>query len=456
TPVSRSSFSFANSMEFKTKKKSETVMEITVSNTAEEVERSFKRAYEKARPNVKLPGFRKGKVPLDMVARHLGESVAQDAANFLIQDSMEGIFPELEPAPIRAPQFEIENLSRTEGASFKGQYEYIPEIKPAKYRKLKGEKGEVKIEDTVIQKKIDLLRKEHAVMKTRETGSIEEEDYARLNLSVKDGDEVLFENDDFPFYTARDDVFPGLKENVIGSEIGTEKNYEQLIADDFPDQKFAGKKVTVSFTVKESSFRELPELNDEFAKDLGEFETLDDLKKDIEKNIREAAEDTVRSRVLQTLVDELTEKTKFDVPGSLVDSEFERRLENLRRRIGQKDMPLEQIAQLAGESKESLEKRMRDDSEKHVRESLILSEIADKEEIAVEEPEIDELIKERAGSRVPSDQVDMLVQNPSLRDDIRFEIRMRKTLDLIWDNADFKKGSPVSAEKLFEEGALQY
>ncbi|MBI41445.1 MAG: trigger factor [Leptospiraceae bacterium] len=443
-------------MEFKTKKKSETVMEITVNNTAEEVERSFQKAYEKARGTVKLPGFRKGKVPLDMVARHLGDSVAGDAANFLIQDSMQDIFQELEPVPIKAPQFEIESLSREKGAAFKGEYEYIPEIKPAKYRKLKGEKGEVKIEDAVIQKKIDLLRKEHAVMKSREEGKIEEDDYARLNLSVKDGEEVLFENDDFPFYTNRDDVFPGLKENVIGTEVGKDGSYEKLIEEDFPDQKFAGKNVTVNFTVKEASYRELPELNDEFAKDLGEFETLDDLKKDIEKNIREAAEDTVRSRVLQTLVDELTEKTKFDVPESLVDSEFDRRLENLRRRIGQQDMPLEQIAQLAGESKDSLEKRMRDDSEKHVRESLILSEIAEKEEISVDESEVDDLIKERAGGRVPEDQLGMLVENSNLRDDIRFEVRMRKTLDLIWDNAEFKKGSPVSAEKLFEEGALQY
>ena len=431
-------------------------MEITVNNSAEEVEQSFQKAYEKARGTVKLPGFRKGKVPLDMVARHLGDSVAGEAANFLIQDSMQDIFPDLEPAPIQAPRFEIESMSREKGAAFKGEYEYIPEIKPAKYRKLKAEKGDVKIEDSVIEKKIDLLRKEHAILKTREEGTIQDEDYTRLQLKVAEGEEVLFENEDFPFYTNRDDVFPGLKENVIGSSIGEEKSYDQLIAEDFPDQKFAGKKVAVTFTIKESSYRELPELNDEFAKDLGEFETIADLRKDIDKNIREAAEDVVRSRVLQTLVDELNEKTKFEVPTSLVDSEFQRRLENLRRRIGQKDMPLEQIAQLAGESKESLEKRMRDDSEKHVRESLILAEIADKEGIEVEASEIDDLIKERAGDRVPDSQIEMLTKNDSLRDDIRFEIRMRKTLDLIWDNAEFKKGAAVSAEKLFEEGALQY
>ena len=160
---------------------------------------------------------------------------------------MQEIFQELEPVPIKAPQFEIETLSREKGAAFKGEYEYIPEIKPAKYRKLKGEKGEVKIEDAVIQKKIDLLRKEHAVMKSREEGKIEEDDYARLNLSVKSGEEVLFENDDFPIYTTRDDVFPGLKENVIGTEVGKEGSYEQLIADDFPDQMIAGKNVTVNF-----------------------------------------------------------------------------------------------------------------------------------------------------------------------------------------------------------------
>lgn len=431
-------------------------MQITVRQSPEEVEKSYKAAYQKARAKVKLPGFRKGKVPLDLVEKHLGDSVAGDAAEWLISNTMSEVIAELDPAPINIPQFELESFDRSKGAVFHGTYDVLPEIKPVKYRKIKITQDELDLEESIIDKRIEDLRKGQAVMRTREDGESVEGDTVQMKIEIKEGDQVLFNHDEFPFMTDRDDVFPGLKENALGKKAGDTVTYDQQIEEDFQDDRFAGKNVSISFEVLSVQYQELPELDDEFAKDTGEFETIADLRNDIKKQITSAGEDVLKERALQQLVDDLIEKTKFEMPPSLIDREFEDRKKQLARRLGRDDIRLEEISAMTGESVEQITERMRKDAEKHVREGLVLMEIAKKEKIEVSDEELIEMVKKRYSGQISPDQLDKLLESEELRKDMRFRELMKKTLDWLYDEAEVKKGSAVSAEKLFEEGALRF
>lgn len=431
-------------------------MQITVRQTPEEVQEAFKAAYEKAKAKVKLPGFRKGKVPIDLVEKHLGDSVAGDAAEWLVNRSMSEIYEELEPPPINVPSFELESFDRKDGAVFHGTYDVLPEIKPAKYKKIKITQDQLDLEDSIIEKRIEDLRKKQAVMKTREDGESQKGDTVQMKIEILEGEKSLFKHDEFPFQTDRDDVFPGLQEHATGKKIGDTVTYEQDIENDFQDERFAGKHVKVNFEVFSIQYQELPPLDDEFAKDMGDFETLADLKEDIRKQIQSAGEDVLKERALQQLVDDVIDKAKFEMPQSLIEREFLDRRKQLARRLGRDDIQLEEISAMTGESVEQITERMKKDAEKHVREGLVLMEIAKKENLEVTDEELIPLVKERYENQISPDQLDKLLESEELRKDMRFRELMKKTLDWLYSEAEVKKGKSVSAEKLFEEGALRF
>lgn len=441
-------------MDFKTKKLSETEVELTVTNEAEEVQAAFEEAYRQARAKLKLPGFRKGKAPLELVQKHLGDSVADDAARELIAAVFEDIAEDLDPKPITVPRFSAEEFSQDSGARFKGVYEAMPKIKLGKYKKLKVTEDFVKVSEEDIQSELEKLQKEKAPIVSRE-GAAQMQDFATIDIDVSDQGKSLYRNAELRIQLGGNNTLPGIDEEIVGMQADETKEFQITLEEGFPDPNFAGKTLDVRVRLLSCQYPDYPEIDDEFAADVGDYETLADLKKKIREEQEGKAKDALKQRSMQNLVEQVSEASKFPIPASLIDSELQSRLQQIGQRVGKQGLSIPEMAAMTGQKPEDLEKELRESAEKGVRDRLILQEITKEEKIEVTREDIVEEIKSRYGAFLPDDQMGRLFDNDRLREDVEGRLLYWKALERIYANADVKKGKERSLKELREEGVLQ-
>lgn len=444
-------------MEFKVKKLTEVTAEVTLKSTSEEVEAAFQRAYKKAQGKIKLPGFRAGKVPLAMVEKHLGDSVAEDAARELIAQAFEDVVEELDPAPISIPRFEIESFERGKGATFKGAYDSMPKVKLGKYKKLKVTEDVGKISEANIQAELVRIQKERSTLKTREESEgATNDDFVTGAIDVKDtaSGKDLFHNENFRFQLGAGQSLPGMDEQVTGMKFGEAKSFELQMEESFPDANFAGKKIAVDLKIKDCQFAELPELNDEFAKDMGEFETLAEYKASVQSNLEEQAKTALKQQSMTEILKQIVEGSKIHVPDSVVENEVQQRFEQIKQRMGNKDLDMDGLAQISGQGRDKLETDLKESAMKGIQDRLVLREITEGETIEVAEADVTEEIQKTYGQFLPANQLQDIMKNESIVGDVRGRLLYVKSLEWIYENADVRKGKEVSFDALKEQGVL--
>lgn len=447
-------------MEYKVKKKSDTQAVVTFTATAADIEGAYEKAYVKAASKVKLPGFRPGKAPIDLVKKHLGDSVIEDAANILVIDAYNDTVEKLDPSPVSRPSFKLEKFEPGKGAEFEAEYEFLPEIKLAKYKKLKVEQEQPEFEEALYEPVLTKIQEQNVIMVPREGQPVSEGDVVTLNLQIVQGKKELYKNSELEFDTAKDEIFPGLKEAVSGKKVGDAHSYEVDVEKNFPDRRYAGKKVTVSFDTVDVRARELPAINDELAAQAGEFSTLADLKADIKSKILKVAEEHLKGRAMDSLIKQIIEKNPFAVPTALVETEVERILANLSRRLGieeGKRISIEGLAQLTGRTGEEVKSEYEAMALENIKSRMVIDETARLESIEVTDADLEKEIRERLVSAGYEDgpMLDRMVQDENLRSGLRDEMKVKKTLDWLYENAEVKKGDKVSIKKLIEEGKIR-
>ncbi len=436
-------------MEFKTKRKDNSAVKITVKNTPEEVAEAYKAAYVQAAKKVKVPGFRKGKVPLDMVERQLGDSVAGDAVRHLISDTLKEIVDELDPPPINMPQFDVESFDREKGAVFTGTYDTHPETKLGKYKKLKVTEDSCKVGDDEVNERIEDLRKQHATIKTREEEeAAENDDIVRVELAIREGDSTLYDNKEQQFQVGAEEQIPGLNNHLLGLKTGEERVFETEFAEDFPGKEFAGKKVSVSLKVNEIQYPEYPAVDDDFAQDAGEYENLEQLRAGLLKELRDKGKEVLGKRAKDSLLEKVVKDAKFSIPESIIKQEIQRRTDMIKQRAGMQEGGIPELAQMMGRETEDLEKELREFSERGIKENLALLEISREEEVSVEEAEVEAEIKTRFGSMMTDQQLKDWMKQDSIIDNVKSNLLFHKTLDWLLENAEVKKGKDIPFSEL--------
>ncbi|MEQ9366979.1 MAG: trigger factor [Leptospirales bacterium] len=443
-------------MDFKVKKLTEVTAEVTLKSTSEEVEAAFQRAYKKAQGKIKLPGFRAGKVPLAMVEKHLGDSVAEDAARELIAQAFEDVVEELDPAPISIPRFEIESFERGKGATFKGAYDSMPKVKLGKYKKIKVTEDVGKITDANIQAELVRVQKERSTLKTRPEGDgAENDDFITASIDVKDaGGKNLFHNENFRFQLGAGQSLPGMDEQVVGMKYDESKSFELEMEESFPDPNFAGKKISVELKIKDCQFAELPELNDEFAKDMGEFETLAEYKDSVRKNLEEQAKTALKQEAMNEILGQIVEGSKIHVPDSVVENEVQQRFEQIKQRMGNKDLDMDGLARISGQGRDKLETDLKESALKGIHDRLVLREITETESIEVSDEDVTDEIQKTYGQFLPPEQMKDILGNENIAGDVRGRLLYVKSLEWIYENGDVRKGKEVTLDALKEQGKL--
>ncbi|MBX7058264.1 MAG: trigger factor [Leptospirales bacterium] len=441
-------------MDFKTKKLSDVSVELSIKNTPAEVQEAFRSAYRKAQAKMKLPGFRAGKAPLEMVERQLGDSVAEEAARELIAGAFQQVFEKLDPAPISVPRFELESFDRQKGAAYRGAYDCMPKIKLGKYKKLKVVEDQAEAQDSDVAEELERLRQERGALVSFE-GEARLEDFATISIDVSHGGKTLYQNKELHARLGGANTLPGVDEGILGMKAGEERQFEISIEEGFADERFAGRLLQVSVSLNALQQIELPELNDDLARDIGEFNDLSELRARLRESLTAEAREALKQRSMQAMLDQVVENTKFPLPPTLIEQELDHRLDQIRDRLGNKDLSSAEIARLAGQEESPFVEDLRKSAEKTVRERLALRELTREESIEVAQDDVDREIRDRYGAFLPEGQLPQLLQNEKLREEVQGRLLFWRAMNWLYDNGEVKKGASVSLSALREQGLLR-
>jgi trigger factor len=415
-----------------TETKESTKREISVEIPAAEVTRETDALIQKYQKLARLPGFRKGHVPASIIRQRFAEDIKTDVVDSLVPRYFRQEADKQGLIPVSQPQVTDLHIHDGEPLRFKASFEILPEIKVDGYKELRAEKPVIEITDDEVEQALNHLREQHATYSAIEGRALADGDFAQVALDgkPKGGEGQPVHMDDVLVEIGGKNTMPEFNENLRGASAGEEKTFEVKYPEDSSDQRLAGQ--TFDYTVKVLSLKQksLPELNDEFAKELGEFTSIDDVKKRIRENMEEEKRHTAEHEAKDKLVAELVKRNHFEVPEAMVDRQIDVRLERGLRALAAQGMRAEDMKKM---DLNRLRAGQRDQALQEVKASLLLDKIADAEKIEVSDEEINHEIEALATqTKQTSEAVRARLTRDGALDRIRNRIRNEKTLNLLY------------------------
>lgn len=427
-------------MQFNLEKLDKNFVSVGVSVDTDEIEEALAGAYKRVVNKANLPGFRKGHIPRPILEKHFGKEVLyEDALDIMVSKAYLNALAEFKLEPIAQPQLDAEEaLDPSKSFNFKIKLEVLPEVTLGEYKGLEIEKKEVNIDDAQVEERLQLLRERHAEVVLSDKKVLENGDFAVIDFEgFVDG--KPFAGGAAQAYSLEigsGSFIPGFEEQLVGMEVGTEKEIAVTFPKDYQNEELAGKDATFKVTLKEIKVKEYPELDDEFAKSIGKFENLNELKEDLKTRMIAAAEKDAESEFAQAAIDKAVENAKVEIPETLIRQETEDLLNRFEHNLAYQGLNLEQYLNYFKKTKEEIEAEFRPEAVKRVKTDLVLSNIAKAEKIEATEAELDEKINELA-TRYQQKNVAKFkkeLQSKGRLEDIRQAIILEKTADYIKEN----------------------
>ena len=413
---------------------------LTIEVVAAELDKAEERACKRLANQVSIPGFRKGKAPRAIVERHVGkESVLQEAFDLLAPKALADAMEDQKIEDIVArPDIDIQTLEEGKDVVFKATVVPRPEVKLGEYKGLKIEKDAVSVTDEDVQKQIEHMADHQAKMvEAPEGAAVENGDFTTLDFKgFVDGEAFEGgEGKDYPLQIGSGSFIPGFEDQLVGAKVGEEKEVNVTFPEEYHAKDLAGKPAVFKCTIRSIKHKELPEINDDFAKSSSKFQTLDELKADVRKNLEQneerKADDAQKEKALETA----TNNTTVDVPPIMIDNEVSRMIREMEMRLAQQGMKLEQYLQFAGTDIAKLRETYREAAEKNVRTGLMLEEVAKAENIKVDGKDLDkEIAMMAAAYGATPKQVAKIIKEQGRLSDLAATVLRNKTMQFIFDN----------------------
>lgn len=372
-------------------------VEVTLSN--EKFNEALKKSYNKNVKKFNIPGFRKGKAPKHIIEKFYGEGVFfEDAAEMLIDETYPEAIKESNISPVDYPKVDIVQIGKDMEFIYTADVTVKPEVKLGEYKKVEVKKVEYTVTDDDINSQIDSMREKNARLLNKENGTVENGDIAIIDF---EGfiDEKPFEGgkgESFELTIGSKTFIPGFEEQLIGIKAGESKDVEVTFPEDYQAEELKGKPAVFKVKVNEIKFKEVPELDDEFVKDVSEFDTLDELKADLRKK----AEETNRIREKQEYEDLVVEKVvgacEIDIPEAMVNREIDYMVKDLDYRLRYQGLDIEKYANIMGITVDKIREDFKEIAAKRVRTNLVLEAVAKAENIAASDEDIEKKAEEIA------------------------------------------------------------
>jgi len=415
-----------------TETKDSTKREIAVEIPATEVTRETEALIQKYQKLARLPGFRKGHVPASIIRQRFAEDIKTDVVESLVPRYFRQEAEKQGLIPVSQPRVTDLHIHEGEPLRFKASFEVLPEVKVENYKELRADKPEIAVTDEEIQQAVNDLREQHATFTAIEGRPLGDGDFAQVSLDgkPKSGEGQPVHMDEVLVEIGGKNTMPEFTEHLRGASSGDEEGFEVKYPEDSSDKRLAGQ--TFDYTVKVLSLKQknLPELNDDFAKELGEFSNIDELKKRIRENMEAERKHTAEHQAKDKLVAELVKRNDFDVPEAMVDRQIDVRLERGLRALAAQGMRPEDMKKM---DLNRLRAGQRDQAVQEVKASLLLDKIANLEKIEVGDDEINQEIEALATqTKQTSEAVRARLTRDGALDRIKSRIRNEKTLEFLY------------------------
>ena len=411
---------------------------LTIEVPAEEFDKAIQTAYQKNKNKFNVPGFRKGKVPYAMVEKMYGAGVFyEEAANELIPDAYANAAAESELEIVARPEINVTQIEKGKPFVFEAEVTLKPEIKLGKYKGVKVEAMDTTVTDEDVAAELDKVKEQNARLVAADDKAVEDGDQTTIDFEgFVDG--VAFEGgkgEDYPLTIGSHSFIDTFEEQLIGKKVGEEVEVNVTFPEQYQAKELAGKPAMFKVTIKEIKVKEYPELDDDFAQDVSEFDTLDEYKADIKKNLEEKkaqeAEADKESKVIEAIVND----SEMDIPEKMIEAQSQQMVEEFAQNIAMQGISFDQYMQFTGTTVDQLTEQVKPQAEARVQSSLVLEAIVKAEKIEASDEEFDEEIKRMAERyQMESDKVNELLSDDDKKN-IRADICARKAAKLVVEKA---------------------
>lgn len=411
-------------------------LKITVDNN--KFEEAVNKAYNKTKGKYNIPGFRKGKAPKVVIETQYGKGVFyNDAIDMLFPEVYPEAIKELNIDPIDRPDLDIEEISKDNGLVMVVNVEVKPEFELGAYKGIEISKVDNTVSEEDVEARLNEMVNRNARLTSVEDKALENGDTAVIDFEGFENG-VAFEGgkgENYNLVIGSNTFIPGFEDQLVGKKAGEEVEVNVTFPEAYHAENLAGKPVVFNVKVNDVKVKEVPALDDEFAKDTTEFETLAELRADVKAKLEEQTKNAADAEMRNALVEKVSANTEVEVPEAMVQHQIDNMLMELNYQLQYQGLNLEQLLQMTGRGLDELREERRADAERLVKSSLVLEAIAEKENVEANDADVDdELEKMAAMYNMEVEKIKSSLRETDI-EDIKGQIKIRKTLDLLVENA---------------------
>lgn len=422
-------------MSVKVEKLEGNIVKLEVTVSAEKFDEALNKSYKKNVKRFNVPGFRKGKVPMPIIIKQYGEGVLyDDAINFACEDSYPNAIEENKIDVVDYPSIDVVSIGKGQELVYTATVTVKPEVKLGDYKGLEIEKVTYDVSDSDVDAEINSMREKASRVIVKEDAAIEDGDIATIDFEGFVGDEAFEggKGEDFELTIGSGTFIPGFEEQLIGSKIGDSKDINVVFPEDYRVETLAGKPAVFKVSVSNVKVKEIPELDDEFVKDVSEFDTVAELESDVRKKLGEANLEKAEKEYEDSVIKKVVELAEVDIPEVMIEKEIDFMVRDLETKLKYQGLDIAKYLELLGMTMDKLRSDYQAISVDRVKTSLVISEIAKRENVEVTEDEINakaEEIAKRYGNEDLEKMKDIILT--AEKGNIKDEISNNKVIDLI-------------------------
>ena len=425
-------------MSLQVEKMEKNMAKLTIEVSAEDLDKAMQNAYQKAKGKIAIPGFRKGKAPRKMIEQMYGKGIfLEDAANALIPEHYSKALEECDLEIVSQPEIDVVQAEPGKAFIFTAEVAVKPEVTLGDYKGLEVPKSEVEVTDEDIDAEIKKEQEKNSRTVTVEDRGAENGDITTIDFEgFVDG--VAFEGGkgtDYPLTLGSGSFIPGFEDQLVGAKAGDHVEVNVTFPEEYQAAELAGKAAVFQCDVKKVEAKELPELDDDFAQDVSEFDTLAEYKEDIKKNLTDKKEKEARAAKENAAVDKAIENAQMEIPDAMVDTQVRQMINDFASRMQSQGLTMEQYFQFTGMTVEKMQEEMKSQALKRIQTRLVLEKIAEVENIQPTEEEVNEEISKMAEMyKMEADKLKELLGDREL-EQMKKDMAVQKAVTLVADEA---------------------
>lgn len=429
-------------MSVKVEKLEKNMAKLTIEVPAEEMEKATEAAYQKNKNSMSVPGFRKGKVPRAMIEKMYGKGVfLEEAANSVIPGAYEKAYDECGEEIVSSPEIDVVTLEAGQPFVFTATVALKPEVTLGKYKGVKIDKVETEVTDEEVNAVIERERENNSRTKSVEGRPIQDKDTAVIDFEgFVDG--AAFEGgkgENYDLVIGSHSFIDTFEEQLIGKNAGEEVEVNVTFPEDYHAKELAGKPALFKVTIKDIKEKELPELDDEFASEVSEFDTLDEYKADVKKNLAEKKEDDAKNKKEMAAIEAVIADAAMEIPDAYVQTVQRQMVDEFAQRIQMQGLSMEQYLQLTGSNVAMMEEQIKPQALKRIQSRLVLEAVVAAEKIEVGEEDFDKEVARLAEAyKMETDQVKEMIGEKG-KEEIMKDLAVTKAAEFVAENAKEKK-----------------